>query len=58
MNKGLLCALIILALVVVVLLFQKGNVEVNLLFGTIDRLKSLVFLAFTGIGVTIGVLVK
>ena len=58
MNKGLLCALVILALVVLVLLFQKGNVDVNLLFTKVDGLKSLVFLVFTGIGVTIGVLVK
>jgi len=58
MNKGLLFALIILALTGVVLLFQKGDVEVNMLFGKYDYLKSLVFLVFTGIGVTIGVLVK
>ena len=58
MNKGLLFALIILALTVVVLLFQKGSVDVNLLFTRIEGLKSLVFLAFTGIGVAIGVLVK
>jgi hypothetical protein len=58
MKKGLIFALIILALVVVVLLFQKGDVEVNLLFGKYSYLKSLVFLVFTGIGVTIGVLVK
>lgn len=58
MKKGLLFALIILALTVVVLLFQKGEVEVNLLFAKPDYLKSLVFLVFTAIGVAIGVLVK
>jgi hypothetical protein len=58
MKKGLLIALIILALTVVVLLFQKGNVEINLLVAQPDYLKSLVFLAFTAIGVAIGVLVK
>jgi hypothetical protein len=58
MNKGLLFALIILALAVIVLLFQKGDVKVDLLFGQIEGLKSLVFLAFTGVGVAIGVLVK
>jgi len=56
MKKGLLFALIILALTVVVLLFQKGDAKVDLL--GIEGLKSLVFLAFTGIGVAIGVLVK
>jgi len=58
MKKGLMFALIILAVTVVVLLFQKGSVDVNLLFGSVDKLKSLVFLAFTAIGVIIGVLVK
>jgi hypothetical protein len=58
MKKGLLIALVILALTVVVLLFQKGDVEINLLFADPKYLKSLVFLAFTAIGVAIGVLVK
>jgi uncharacterized integral membrane protein len=58
MKKGVLFALIILVLTFVVLLFQKGDVEVNLLFGKVNHLKSLVFLAFTCIGVTVGLLVK
>ncbi len=47
-----------IALCVIVLIFNRGTVSVNLLICDISALKSLAFLAFIGIGVTIGVLLK
>ena len=58
MNKGLLWAMVILVLSVLVLIFNKGSVSVNLLVCDISALKSIVFLAFISVGVAIGVLIK
>ena len=56
MNKRLLYALLMLCVVVIVLLFNSGKVEVSLIVTDFHALKSLVFLAFTACGVAIGVL--
>jgi uncharacterized integral membrane protein len=58
MNKGLLWAMLILVLAVLVLIFNKGSVSVNLLVCDISAMKSIVFLAFISVGVAIGVLIK
>lgn len=58
MNKGLLWAMLILVLAVLVLIFNKGSVSVDLIFTSVSGLKSLVFLAFISVGVAIGVLIK
>jgi len=58
MSRRVAYALIILALSVIVLLFNRGTVSVDLLFTTVDAMKSLAFLAFIGVGVVIGVLLK
>ena len=58
MTKQVGWALLIIALVVLVLIFNKGTVSVNLLFTSISALKSLVFLSFLAIGVVIGILLK
>jgi hypothetical protein len=58
MNKKVLYALLIIALLVIVLIFNRGTVNINLLVDDVTPLKSLAFLAFTGIGVAIGVLLK
>jgi hypothetical protein len=58
MNKKLLCALVLILLCVVVLIFNRGDVDVDLVFTSVDGLKSLVFLAFIAVGVAIGVLLK
>lgn len=58
MSKKLLYALVVIALSVIVLIFNRGSVSVNLLFAEISALKSVVFLVFIGIGVAIGVLLK
>jgi len=58
MNKKLLYALILIVLAVIVLIFNRGRVRVDLLFTTVNALKSVVFLVFACIGVIIGVLLK
>ena len=58
MNKKILYALIIIALSVIVLIFNRGHVEIDLLFATVNLLKSIAFLIFIGIGVLIGILLK
>jgi len=58
MSKKLLYALLLMGVTVIVLIFNRGRVDVNLILGEVSFLKSLVFLAFTGVGVTIGVLLK
>ncbi len=58
MNKGLVAALLIIAVMIIVLLFNKGTVDIYLFFGTIHPLKSLAFLSFAGVGVVVGILLK
>ena len=58
MSKGKIVALCMLGLLVIVLLFNKGTIDINLLFQQIKPLKSLAFLSFTAIGVIIGILLK
>ena len=58
MSKKVLYALLLIGLLMIILIFNRGRVDVNLLFGDVTALKSLVFLAFTGVGVAIGVLLK
>lgn len=58
MSKKLLVALVLIGLTVIVLLMNRGSVEVNVLVTEINGLKSLIFLAFTALGVVIGVLLK
>lgn len=58
MSKKVLYALIIIALLVIVLIFNRGSVTVNLLIGEVNALKAMTFLTFTGIGVVIGILLK
>ena len=58
MSKNILYALIIMAIAVVILIFNKGDVDVNLLITRVTGLKSIVFLVFMGVGVAIGVLLK
>ncbi len=59
MSKGLLWALIILGLCIVVIIFNRGTVDVSFIFTTARHLSSaLVFLSFLGVGVIIGVLLK
>lgn len=57
MSKKMIWALVLLGLTVVVIVFNaKGSESVNLIFTKINGLKSLIYLAFTGIGVAVGLL--
>jgi len=58
MSKGRVIALLVVAVLVVILLFTKGSVDVNLLFTTITPRASLAFLSFTTTGVIVGILLK
>lgn len=58
MTKKVLWALIILAVAVVVMIFNRGKVDINLLVDEVSCLKSIAFLVFLGLGVAIGALLK
>ena len=58
MSRRQVFALLIIALLVVVLIFNRGTVDVNMLFTKIRGLKSLVFLGFISLGVIIGALLR
>ncbi|MEI6562693.1 MAG: hypothetical protein WCO42_00135 [bacterium] len=58
MNKNVLIALLLIALSVVVMIFTKGSAPVDLVVTDIKPAASLVYLCFTALGVTIGVLLK
>lgn len=58
MNKGVLWAMLILVVAILILIFNKGSVSVNLLVCDISAMKSIVFLGFISVGVAIGLLIK
>lgn len=58
MSKNVLIALLLIALSVLVMIFTKGFAPVDLVFTEFKAAASLVYLCFTGIGVTIGILLK
>ncbi len=58
MNKNVVTALVLIALVVVVLIMTRGDTSVNLIVAKISASTSFVLLSFTGIGTLIGLLLK
>jgi uncharacterized integral membrane protein len=58
MPRNSIYALILIAALVVIFLFNRGRVDVNLVAAQFSMMKSLAFLLFTGLGVLIGVLLK
>lgn len=58
MTKNVLIALLLIALSVVIMIFTKGSAPVDFIFTQIKPAASLVYLCFTALGVTIGVLLK
>ncbi len=58
MNKKMLYALILMGLTVLVLIFNRQDATVDLIFDELDAMSSLIYLGFTTIGVVIGVLLK
>jgi uncharacterized integral membrane protein len=58
MNRNLVIALVLIALLVILFIFNRGQVEVDLLVTRFEAMKSVVFLCFVGCGVIIGILLK
>lgn len=58
MNRSTIYALVIIAVLMVVFIFNRGKVDVNLVLVQFSGLKSLVFMGFTAMGVLVGVLLK
>ena len=58
MNRNLVIALVLIALLVILFIFNRGQVEVDLLVTRYEAMKSVVFLCFVGVGVIIGILPK
>ena len=58
MSRNVLIALLLLALSVLVMIFNHSRVDVDLMFATIKPFASLVYLCFTAIGVVSGILLK
>ena len=58
MNRNSIVALILIALLILLFIFNRGTVDVHLLVGEVKTLKALVFLAFSAVGVAIGLLLK
>ena len=58
MSKNVLIALVLLALSVVVMIFNHDRTSVSLLVTTVKPYASLVYLSFMSIGVVVGILLK
>lgn len=58
MSKHMLYALLLIGLTALVLIFNRHDATVELVFGSVKTMSSLIYLAFTSIGVVIGVLLK
>jgi len=58
MNRNTTIALVLIALLAVLFIVNRGRTDVDLIVVEFSMLKSLVFLAFTGTGVAIGLLLK
>lgn len=59
MSRNLMIALILIALTVIVLLFNNsGRLSVDMVVTTVTAAKAMVLLAFTAVGVIIGLLLR
>ncbi len=64
MKKGVLIALLLIALTALLLVFNSrsgmgwSKIELHLLFTTVNLIKSVAFFIFTAVGVVIGLLLK
>ncbi len=63
MNKKMLTVLLILAVLAIILVYNTidrsgRRINVDLIITQVTAIKSLVFLAFTAVGVAIGVLLR
>ena len=58
MNKQVGWALVLIAALIIVLIFNKGRMDIDLIFTKISMLKSLGLFLFTSVGVAIGLLLR
>jgi uncharacterized integral membrane protein len=58
MSKRLLYALLLIGLMVILLVLNKGNVSVNLIVTTVKMSAAFAYLAFAALGIAIGILLK
>jgi len=58
MNKRVVWALLLIVILILVLIFNRGSVGVDLLAFEVSGMKALIFLAFTAWGVAIGLLIR
>ena len=58
MNKRVIWALLLIVLLILVLIFNRDPVNVDLLAFDINPMKSLAFLGFAVWGVVIGLLIR
>lgn len=58
MSKNVLIALLLIALSVVVMIFNTGREPLDLVVTSIRASASLVYLSFMALGVVIGILLK
>lgn len=58
MSRNVLIALLLIALSVMVMIFNHDRVDLDLLVATIKPYASMVYLSFLSTGVIIGILLK
>ncbi len=58
MNKKIIVALVMIGLVALSAVLTRGDTQVNMIFFSKKVLTSLLILAFSGIGIVIGMLLK
>lgn len=58
MSRNVLVALLLMALSVLIMIFNHSTVALNLLFVDVRPVAALVYLCFMGVGVIIGVLLN
>ena len=58
MSKNVVTALVLIALGVIVLIFSRDPVKVDLVIAQVRATGSLVYLAFIALGVVIGMLLR
>lgn len=58
MSRNVLIALLLMALSVLIMIFNHSTVALNLLFVDVHPVAALVYLCFMGVGVIIGVLLN
>lgn len=58
MSKKMIWSLILIAVVVVVAIMNRGNMDLNVVVTDVKAMKSLVLLGFTAMGIVIGLFLK